>query len=421
MDAPANQQQRQAYMVTPPTSRKIEEEEEEEEDVDDDEEGSYLTEDDHYRLVLVDETATELADSYHQDTMTSTSTTHPDEYNNEKLVSMLLAEDTRYPSPGNYLELDECIDTEEDINEKWRKRLCEWMFEVADHFGFDREVVSIAFNYFDRGVDAKFTPTGVKPSKKAYQLHAVVSLYLALKVHGETDPEAGQRLKMKISAFHELSRGFFNVETIEQGERELLSLLKWQVNPPTCAQFVYYLMKQLPTWSDDDCTDISGEIFDNAKYLTELSVFRSKFTFEHKPSSISYAAVLCAVQIARRKMTLPVNIQGEFLRKMNHISPDFTPSSEEVKQIQVELRKLAPDLFPTTNNHHNNNNRRRKMARTVSFLDAETANSVAAVSPRVVSPVNVSSAGRTSSRSSSKRSSSSGNEPNAKRGKIRRG
>jgi hypothetical protein len=379
-------------MVTPPTSRKIEEEEEEE--------SPYMTEDDHYRLVLVDDTNT--GDS-HQETITTTAT--PREDYDEKILSMLLAEDTRYPSPGNYLLLDECIETEEDVNEKWRKRLCEWMFEVADHFGFDREVVSIAFNYFDRGVDAKFSPTGTKPSKKAYQLHAVVSLYLALKVHGETDPEAGQRLKMKISAFHELSRGFFTVETIESGERELLSLLKWQVNPPTCAQFVYYLMKQLPTWNDDDCTDISGEIFDNAKYLTELSVFRSKFTFEHRASAVSYAAVLCAVQIARRKMTLPVNIQGKFLRNMNQISPDFTPSSEEVKQIQVELRKLAPDLFPTTNN----NNNKRKMARTVSFLDAETANYVAAVSPRVVSPTCAS--GRSSL--------SSGNEPNAKRRKIR--
>jgi hypothetical protein len=207
---------------------------------------------------------------------------------------------------------------------------------------------------------------------------------------------------MRISGFTTLSRGAFSIETIEAKERELLSLLQWHVNPPTCAQFVYYFSKQFPDWDAPDRPEIVNEIFENAKYLTELSVFRSKFAFEYKSSTVAYGAVLCALQLARRELNVPLNVQGEFLRNMNKLSPDLTPCSQDVKDIQVELKKIVPDMFPP----NNNGNIKRKLTRTVSFLNAETANPVAAAPPRVCSPTCES--GR----------ASSAIEPQAKRRKI---
>jgi len=35
-------------------------------------------------------------------------------------------------------------------HEEWRRKICEWSFKVVDHFRYDREVVSVAMNIFDR-------------------------------------------------------------------------------------------------------------------------------------------------------------------------------------------------------------------------------------------------------------------------------
>jgi len=34
------------------------------------------------------------------------------------------------------------------INEEWREKICEWIFQVIDHFDFNREIASISLNYW---------------------------------------------------------------------------------------------------------------------------------------------------------------------------------------------------------------------------------------------------------------------------------
>jgi hypothetical protein len=81
------------------------------------------------------------------------------------------------------------------INEVWREKICEWSYQVIDHFDFSREVASISIHYLDRFLAT--TPV----NKKLFQLVAMTALYLAIKIY-----EPGN-LSMK--SMIELSRGYF--------------------------------------------------------------------------------------------------------------------------------------------------------------------------------------------------------------------
>ncbi|KAL7477711.1 hypothetical protein ACHAW6_003510 [Cyclotella cf. meneghiniana] len=80
----------------------------------------------------------------------------------------------------------------------WRKRIASWMYDVVDHFKYDRNVVAIALRYIDQYVShlllRKSGTTGEAIVKRRhFQLIAVTSLYLAIKIHGELheEPEKG--------------------------------------------------------------------------------------------------------------------------------------------------------------------------------------------------------------------------------------
>ena len=94
------------------------------------------------------------------------------------------------------------------INEVWRERICEWSYQVIDHFDFSREVVSISTHYLDR-VLAK-----THVNKKLFQLVAMTSLYLAIKIY-----EPGT---LNMSSMIELSRGYFS--PIQMAEMEMAIL-----------------------------------------------------------------------------------------------------------------------------------------------------------------------------------------------------
>jgi hypothetical protein len=312
------------------------------------------------------------------------------ESTDDELVALLHMESTGYQAPRSYLKMitnarGEKFLVSPGVTEQWRRRLCEWMFEVVDHFSFDREVVSVASDYLDRSASlvCGSEEGGKVLSKREYQLYAVTSLYLAIKVHGEMDGTSGQRLKLRISAFQDLSRGFFSVETIEAKERDLLSLFQWRVNPPTSVQFVSHFLRLLPEWDSRvfECSreDVVCQIFDIAKYLTELSLFCSKFTFDYKPSMVAFGAIICALESLQTATPLPIGIQDEFLRNIRKASHFLTPDFSGIRDIEASLKKLAPRMFTSII---------PPLPRIVSLLEVESANSVAAA-PRIHSPISV--------------------------------
>jgi lipoyl(octanoyl) transferase len=94
------------------------------------------------------------------------------------------------------------------INELWREKICEWSYQVVDHFDFSREVVSISMSFLDRYLCTR------PVDKKLFQLAAMTTLYLAIKLN-----EPGT---LSMQSMIELSRGYFKVEQMAVMEMVIL-------------------------------------------------------------------------------------------------------------------------------------------------------------------------------------------------------
>jgi hypothetical protein len=94
------------------------------------------------------------------------------------------------------------------INEVWREKICEWSYQVIDHFDFSREVVSISIHYLDRYLATR------PVNKKTFQLAAMTSVFMAVKLY-----EHG---RLSIPSMIELSRGYFQVEQMAAMEISIL-------------------------------------------------------------------------------------------------------------------------------------------------------------------------------------------------------
>ena len=262
-------------------------------------------------------------------------------------LQVLLRQEASYPPCADYLSVAEASALHgELVSEAWRRKLCEWCYEVVDHFGFDREVVSIALNYLDRAVGARVAASGSSMGKRDFQLLAVTSLYMAIKIHGECDDPNSPRRKLRIDAFVELSRNFFQVETIEATEREILDSLGWRVNAPSCLRFVAAFLRLIPRWTTDDKahSNYMGGMFDIARYLTELSVCVSTFSFTAKTSVVAYSAILCANEALQATVAMPYDVRVIMQNNVAEAT-GLLPNDPQVLRVKSLLKELCPDMF----------------------------------------------------------------------------
>ena len=284
--------------------------------------------------------------------------------NNEVIDQMQIEEETiaflsvllekekyAYALPSDYLLTIQRSSVTADVDpvsEVWRRKLCEWCYEVVDHFGFDREVVSVALNYLDRFVSSRAKEAGSSITRREFQLFAVTSLYMAIKVHGETESLEGPRQKLRIDAFVQLSRGFFQISVIEEQERAILKALAWNVNPPTSLKFIASFLRLCPKWQSynrSHCQgNVLGGVYDVARYLTELAVCVSHFSFHVKTSVIGYSAILCAIEALQNTMPLPHSVKISFLNNIAEAT-NLVPGDSDVVRTCSLLKELCPSLF----------------------------------------------------------------------------
>ena len=99
----------------------------------------------------------------------------------------------------------------------WRKRIASWMYDVVNHFQYNREVVTVALRYLDQyvghllveganpvrpSVDPDATDSCDEPTvgSDRFQLVAITCLYLAIKLHGKP---------AEVMLVHEIDGGSF--------------------------------------------------------------------------------------------------------------------------------------------------------------------------------------------------------------------
>jgi len=296
----------------------------------------------------------------------------------EELQVIFQQESTKYFNKFDYFSI-ECENDQpaqsERVSDEWRRKICEWLFEVVDHFRFDREVVSIALYYLDRVVSIQTEELGQTMHRREFQLIAVTSLYIAIKLHGEIQPDSldWPRRKLKIQVFVELSRGLFTVDTLEAKEREILELLNWHVNPTSAARIVAILLRLFPeSWTIYDNNvpqhfNPTSTIFEMARYLTELAVCVSAVSFNYKPSEIAYASILCALEALENEMHIPCGVRVEFMNKATACT-GLTPRS--VATVRNLLQELCPSMFSKDDDATTSN-----IARTTSVKNFAAENS----------------------------------------------
>ena len=97
------------------------------------------------------------------------------------------------------------------INELWREKICEWCYQLVDHFDFNRECVAVAMSYLDRYLATRSV------NRRIFQLAAMTAIHLAIKLF-----EPG---KLTMSSLIGLSRGYFLAEHIKTMEDSMLQCL----------------------------------------------------------------------------------------------------------------------------------------------------------------------------------------------------
>mmetsp|Transcript_10482 Transcript_10482/g.14864 ORF Transcript_10482/g.14864 Transcript_10482/m.14864 type:complete len:300 (+) Transcript_10482:126-1025(+) len=206
------------------------------------------------------------------------------------------------------------------INELWREKICEWSYQVVDHFDFSREVVNISISFLDRYLATR------PVDKKLFQLAAMTTLYLAIKLY-----EPGT---LSMTSMIDLSRGYFMVEQMAAMETAILRALDWHVHPPTPFCLARHIQHLLP---QNACSPtVRHDVLELARFLTELSVC-DYFFVTRKASSNALAALLNAMDALQAGISFPARL--EFLQNLKmHL--DLDASSKEVQECRVRLHEL---------------------------------------------------------------------------------
>jgi hypothetical protein len=147
-------------------------------------------------------------------------------------------------------------------------------------FDLSREVVAVSLSLFDRYL----ATCGNQCNGNLALLTSLTTLAIAIKLY---DPK-----RIKITTLANLSRGQFGPADIEGMEYKVLAALQWKLHPPTQYSFVSHLVLFLPHQVQ---ASVRKEVFEVARYLTELAVCDSYFITVSN-STVAVASILYALE-----------------------------------------------------------------------------------------------------------------------------
>ena len=250
----------------------------------------------------------------------------------DQLRVMVMQESTTYHCPINYLSENKCGNygsIQNVMTDEYRRRICGWCYNIVDHFEIDRDVVYIAMTFFDRYLSfhskenkialifceafnsSNDNCSSLEPVvyNNCIELIAVTALFVATKTHNiNNSPED----KVTISDFVHITGGKFTEEIVEKTELELISVLKWRLNPPTITCFIKTFLDLIdfnhlvvsanlhnPSFQMEsefrNVININPALYEVARYFAELSVSRYDLAVLYKPSSVALATISIAI------------------------------------------------------------------------------------------------------------------------------
>ena len=143
--------------------------------------------------------------------------------------------------------------------------MAKWCISLCKFLNYDSGMVASIMSCVDRFVS---TPEGseILLDRDKFQLAVMASLYLVAKIQQSQSIEPASMAK--------LSRGKYSKHDIETMELDILSALKWCVNPPTPTDFAHEFLRNfnfIPEEEDDDDDDDDVSMNDGESSSTSTS------------------------------------------------------------------------------------------------------------------------------------------------------
>jgi hypothetical protein len=249
-----------------------------------------------------------------------------------------------------------------------RHDVCQWNYECVDYFHFDREVVYVSMNFFDRFM-AKQPVVLVDPDDQQsmitlrHMLVALASLCVASKIHGPvlTQGDHQPPRKINLTDFCKMSGGSScpnMLEMLKKMEMLLLTQLQWKLHPPIPTDFLSRYIKILSLLlshddrhvNEEDMDDKSSKgwsIFEVARYQLELAVYDHGLCQKIPPSTLAFAAILNAMdsKIVKTKRTVvSALIRRSFIYHLRGVGGGFdhlNVRDDELVNVRLTLKKLC--------------------------------------------------------------------------------
>jgi len=219
---------------------------------------------------------------------------------------------------------------DQPVDRECRVKMCEWCYQVTDFCKFRRETVAISMSYLDRFLSSS-RPRARRAlrDRKEYQLAAMTTLYIAIKLFEPMAMDAGL-----LSA---ISHGCYTEMDIVDMEQEILTALSWMMNGPTAHDFLSHIIALMPPSACDNDDAAVTTLLDFSRFQVEIAVCDYDFALQ-KPSVLALAAILNSAEgIDEEVFSAPRRF--EFLQTIADES-GMNPFSSQVNAARVRLLEL---------------------------------------------------------------------------------
>mmetsp|Transcript_19069 Transcript_19069/g.31100 ORF Transcript_19069/g.31100 Transcript_19069/m.31100 type:complete len:285 (-) Transcript_19069:104-958(-) len=208
------------------------------------------------------------------------------------------------------------------VDASCRKAMVDWCFIVVDSFDLSRETVGIAMSILDRYLSSgKGKSAEALQNEQAFQLAAITSLYMAVKIH--------ESVQLGIDMIVKLCRGLYKRSHITALEQDILHSLEWRVyvSTTTPLEYVRHFLDLLP--ESMDATDV---ILENA--MKHMDFATADLTFS--TCRASELSVACLAGALNDTYVLS-SLKKEAMWNQLSIKLDFDIASNEIRKVERQL------------------------------------------------------------------------------------
>jgi Cyclin, N-terminal domain len=212
---------------------------------------------------------------------------------------------------------------------------------------------------------------------RTYQLAAMTSLYLAIKLHTDSSDlknnHGSTKRTFRLESFVELSRGQFVPSDICAMEQTILSVTQWRVHPPTPMLLCSYMLATLlPTSLSHPHHNTRFDLVlhvlrELSRYLTELAVCLGRERLGKTASQVAFCAIVTAMELLTLA-ALPLSVRDYFYRECVNLLGGTGPDAELSAALQTAL---WPELLFDEKQGDDDSGHPISMARDFGLLDMD--------------------------------------------------